>query len=75
MSDSKMPDPPWRVLAATAFNKHAEPQWRMLLHGDTFRTVHGAQVYAGYLIIIDHPRNDPEAVALIRTAQEQQDAR
>lgn len=68
---SELPEVPWRVLARTSFNGRAQPQWRHLIHGNTFRTIQGAQVYVGYMEVIDHPRNDPEAIKIIEDAKQE----
>lgn len=69
MASDDIPKVPYRVLARSKFNSRSKPVWRMLHTSTTFRTTYGAELYAGYMEVVDHPKNDPEAVEIVRRCQ------
>lgn len=77
MSEPKLPDPPWRVygrVLTSSFEQYCKyPRWyqfynREWLQSSQYDSMSG--VHMKNFEVIPHPRNDPEAVELIRKAKE-----
>lgn len=66
--DDKLPDPPWRVYGKVA-GKDWGPTW-LIYHGYLWFTCFGIAVASRNVTVVDHPRNDHEAVAMIAKAKE-----
>jgi hypothetical protein len=78
MNDSNNPDPPWRVYGIQpnspfdSFAKH--PRWYQFYNKEWLEPASGSRSYGtchcSQLTPIYDPRNDPEAVEIIRKAKE-----
>lgn len=71
--DVKLPDPPLMALAKLK-GKGQVPRWYVLVqtkHGPRFQApAFHAWFLPSRLIVVDHPRNDPAATALIESAHQ-----
>jgi len=68
----QLPDPPWRVLAIG--RRKRKPVWWIYLY-DCFVTWvydpdNGMFNWPEWMTVVQDPRNDPEAVEIIRKAKE-----
>ena len=63
----KLPDPRWRILAITKHDTH--PRW--LTYHSGWKCFHDeCHSYAVELLsVVTHPRNDPEAVEIVRLSR------
>lgn len=74
----QLPDPPWRVLAWTCREyrlPHQQPTVKWWTFDDgpyaLFVDPTGRKIHPKYIHPIDHPRNDPEAVEIIKEAKKE----
>jgi hypothetical protein len=71
-TDAPLPDPPLLVLAK---QRRSQPVWLTVARKDGHRgpliaVVNGLDwIEARELTVVDHPRNDPEAVEIIKNAK------
>ena len=68
---TELPEPPWRVLAK-CWGRHGEgPLWWIWHDGAFIRFGDDlGRTTPKRLTLVDHPANDPEAVALITAAKD-----
>lgn len=70
---TNLPDPPWRVLGRrrNGFGDDRHGWFTASSDGKEFWSIeHEATIDAKLITPIDHPRNDPEALEIIRKAKE-----